>query len=64
MKCTLLVISLTIGSIAGTTSAQVANDSPRAQWFTGTLEAPSPAFQGGGDRSRALCHLSAQHGRV
>ena len=44
MKCTLLVISLTIGSIAGTASAQVANDSPRAQWFTGSLEAPSPAL--------------------
>jgi hypothetical protein len=48
MRYALLLISLAVGGIAGIASAQVANDSTRAQWFTGTLEAPSPALSKAG----------------
>jgi hypothetical protein len=47
MRSALLLIFLAV-VVRGTTSAQVANDSPRAQWFTGTLEAPSPALSKAG----------------
>lgn len=41
---TRLLVAIVTAGIAGTASAQVVNDSPRAQWFTGSLESPSPAL--------------------
>jgi len=46
MKCIILsVVSLAIGGMTVTGSAQVPGDSTvQAQWFTGSLESPSPAL--------------------
>ena len=45
MRYSRLLIFLAIAGAVGTASAQVAgNAAVQAQWFTGSLEAPSPAL--------------------